>query len=68
MMLVDKPRCGIKADPNLISRVKTVKAKFLALQELRGLSGAGWDDCAKQVDMDDIVYAEYEAVRLMKFC
>ncbi|CAN1153991.1 hypothetical protein LINPERHAP2_LOCUS19746 [Linum perenne] len=60
-MLVDKPRCGIKADPNLISRVKTVKAKFLALQELRGLSGAGWDDCAKQVDMDDIVYAEYEA-------
>ncbi|CAN1121795.1 Uncharacterized protein At2g29880 [Linum perenne] len=59
MMLVDKPGCGIKADPNIISRVKTLKAKFLALQELRGLSGAGWDDCAKQVDMDDNVYAEY---------
>ncbi|CAN1750587.1 hypothetical protein LINPERHAP1_LOCUS4089 [Linum perenne] len=60
-MLVDKPGCGIKADPNIISRVKTLKAKFLALQELRGLSGASWDDCAKQVDMDDNVYAEYVA-------
>ncbi|CAN1177742.1 hypothetical protein LINPERHAP2_LOCUS33284 [Linum perenne] len=60
-MLVDKPGCGIKADPNIISRVKTLKAKFLALQELRGLSGAGWDDGAKQVDIDDTVYAEYVA-------
>ncbi|CAN1177747.1 hypothetical protein LINPERHAP2_LOCUS33284 [Linum perenne] len=65
MMLVDKPGCGIKADPNIISRVKTLKAKFLALQELRGLSGAGWDDGAKQVDIDDTVYAEYVAVRML---
>ncbi|CAN1162330.1 hypothetical protein LINPERHAP2_LOCUS24439 [Linum perenne] len=61
MMLVDKPGCGIKADPNIISRVKTPKAKFLALQELRGLSGVGWDDSAKQVDIDDTMYAEYVA-------
>ncbi|CAN1170024.1 hypothetical protein LINPERHAP2_LOCUS28753 [Linum perenne] len=61
MMLVDKPGCGIKADPNIISRVKTLKAKFLALQELRGLSGVGWDDSDKQVDIDDNVYAEYVA-------
>ncbi|CAN1297275.1 hypothetical protein LINPERPRIM_LOCUS23389 [Linum perenne] len=31
LMLVDKPECGIKADPNIISRVKTLTAKFLAL-------------------------------------
>ncbi|CAN1145896.1 Uncharacterized protein At2g29880 [Linum perenne] len=59
LMLADKPDCGIKADPNIISRVKTLKAKFLALQELRGLSGSGWDDVTKQVDVDDTVYAEY---------
>ncbi|CAN1346522.1 hypothetical protein LINPERPRIM_LOCUS40782, partial [Linum perenne] len=59
MMLVDKPTCGIKADPNIISRVKTLKSKFLAIQELRGLSGAGWDDACKRVDIDDTVYAEY---------
>ncbi|CAN1184191.1 Uncharacterized protein At2g29880, partial [Linum perenne] len=59
MMLVDKPTCGIKADLNIISRVKTLKSKFLAIQELRGLSGAGWDDACKRVDIDDTVYAEY---------
>ncbi|CAN1149225.1 hypothetical protein LINPERHAP2_LOCUS16905 [Linum perenne] len=54
-----KPTCGIKADPNIISRVKTLKVKFLAIQELRGLSGAGWDDVGKMVDVDNTVYAEY---------
>ncbi|CAN1148902.1 hypothetical protein LINPERHAP2_LOCUS16741 [Linum perenne] len=59
LMLVDKPECGIKADPNIISRVKMLKEKFLALQELRGLSGSGWDDVSKQVDVNDTVYTEY---------
>ncbi|CAN1152988.1 Uncharacterized protein At2g29880 [Linum perenne] len=59
LMLADRPTCGIKADPNIISRVKTLKAKFLAIQELRGLSGAGWDDVGKMVDVDDTVYVEY---------
>ncbi|CAN1141684.1 hypothetical protein LINPERHAP2_LOCUS12641, partial [Linum perenne] len=27
--------------------------------ELQGLSGSGWDDNGKQVDVDDIVYVEY---------
>ncbi|CAN1331939.1 hypothetical protein LINPERPRIM_LOCUS35534 [Linum perenne] len=65
MMLVGKPGCGIKVDPNIISRVKTLKAKFLAIHELRVLSGAGWDDISKQVDLDDIVYGEYIAVILV---
>ncbi|CAN1317909.1 hypothetical protein LINPERPRIM_LOCUS30610 [Linum perenne] len=30
-------------------------------KELRGLSGAGWDDVKKMVDINDILYAEYVA-------
>ncbi|CAN1182889.1 hypothetical protein LINPERHAP2_LOCUS36219 [Linum perenne] len=51
MMENEKLGCNVKADPNIISRDKTLKAKFLVMQELKGLSGAGWDDnhvhCAK---------------------
>ncbi|CAN1136980.1 Putative nuclease HARBI1 [Linum perenne] len=61
MMEHEKPGCKVKADPNIISRVKTLKGKFLAMQELRGLSGAGWDDVAKSVDIEDTVYDEYVA-------
>ncbi|CAN1161837.1 hypothetical protein LINPERHAP2_LOCUS24155 [Linum perenne] len=59
LMLNEKPNCGVKATPNIVSRCKTLKAKFLAVQELRGLSGAGWDDVKKAVDIDDTSYAEY---------
>ncbi|CAN1121056.1 hypothetical protein LINPERHAP2_LOCUS553 [Linum perenne] len=62
MMEHEKSGCGVKADPNIISRVKTLKAKFLAMQELRGLSGAGWDDTLKMVDIPDTVYEEYVAL------
>ncbi|CAN1725471.1 hypothetical protein LINPERHAP1_LOCUS98 [Linum perenne] len=58
-MLEKKPNCGVKASPNIIFRCKTLKAKFLAIQELRGLSGAGWDDVKKMVDINDTSYAEY---------
>ncbi|CAN0838599.1 hypothetical protein LINGRAHAP2_LOCUS2242 [Linum grandiflorum] len=54
-----KPGCGVKADHNIMSRVKTLKQKFLAVQELRGLSGAGWDETLKMVILDDHVFAEY---------
>ncbi|CAN0899639.1 hypothetical protein LINGRAHAP2_LOCUS20391 [Linum grandiflorum] len=54
-----KPGCGVKADPNIMSRVKTLKQKFLAVQELRVLSGAGWDETPKMVILDDHVFAEY---------
>ncbi|CAN1172014.1 hypothetical protein LINPERHAP2_LOCUS29929 [Linum perenne] len=57
----ERPRCGLKADPNIISRCKTLKAKFLALQELRGFSG--WDDTKKMVILDETSYADYVAVR-----
>ncbi|CAN1140566.1 hypothetical protein LINPERHAP2_LOCUS11947 [Linum perenne] len=64
LMLHEKPNCGVKASPNIVSRCKTLKAKFLAVQELRGLSGAGWDDVKKAVDIEDTSYAEYVEVRM----
>ncbi|CAN1138321.1 hypothetical protein LINPERHAP2_LOCUS10599 [Linum perenne] len=59
LMEVYKPGCGVKADPNIISRCKTLKAKFLAVHELRGLSGASWDDTVKMVDIEHTVYNDY---------
>ncbi|CAN0926425.1 hypothetical protein LINGRAHAP2_LOCUS35336, partial [Linum grandiflorum] len=41
MMEDAKPGCGVKWDPNILSRCMTLKNKFLAIQELRGLSGSG---------------------------
>ncbi|CAN1179063.1 hypothetical protein LINPERHAP2_LOCUS33983 [Linum perenne] len=61
MLEHDSPGCGVKADPNIVSRVKLLKAKFLAVQELRGLSGAGWDDEQKMVEVEDSSYDEYVA-------
>ncbi|CAN1125284.1 hypothetical protein LINPERHAP2_LOCUS2821, partial [Linum perenne] len=64
LMLEKKLNCGVKASPNIISRCKTLKGKFLAIQELRGLSGIGWDDVKKMVDINDTSYAEYVEVRI----
>ncbi|CAN1153814.1 hypothetical protein LINPERHAP2_LOCUS19641 [Linum perenne] len=59
LMLHEKPNFGVKASPNIVSRCKTLKTKFLAVQELRRLSGAGWDDVKKVVDIDDTSYVDY---------
>ncbi|CAN0919441.1 hypothetical protein LINGRAHAP2_LOCUS31464 [Linum grandiflorum] len=59
MMEQAQPGCGVKADPNIMSRVKTLKQKFLAVQELRGLSGAVWDEMLKMVILEDHVFSEY---------
>ncbi|CAN1130324.1 hypothetical protein LINPERPRIM_LOCUS13152 [Linum perenne] len=57
----ERPGCGVKADQNIISRCKKLNEKFLALQELRGLSGSGWDDTKKMVILDETSYADYVA-------
>ncbi|CAN0899872.1 hypothetical protein LINGRAHAP2_LOCUS20520 [Linum grandiflorum] len=54
-----KSGCGVKWDPNIVSRCKTLKSKFLAIQELRGLSGFGWDEKNKMVLLDDHVFTKY---------
>ncbi|CAN1148839.1 hypothetical protein LINPERHAP2_LOCUS16711 [Linum perenne] len=68
MMENESPGCGVKADPNIVSQVKTLKAKFLAMQELRGLCGAGWDDEQKMVELEDSTYDEYVAVSVVTCC
>ncbi|CAN0912190.1 hypothetical protein LINGRAPRIM_LOCUS814 [Linum grandiflorum] len=60
-----KPGCGVKWDPYILSRIKTLKMKFLVVQELKGLSGAGWDESRKMVLLDDHVYADYVAVNYL---
>ena len=62
MMEEEIPGCGVKADPNIISRCKLLKSKFLAVHELKGLSGAGWCDVNKMVMLDETVYADYVKV------
>ncbi|CAN0888207.1 hypothetical protein LINGRAHAP2_LOCUS15791, partial [Linum grandiflorum] len=59
MMEEAKPGCGVKSDPNIMSRCKLLKQRFLALRELKGLSGARWDDNHKMVVIEDSVYADY---------
>ncbi|CAN0906500.1 hypothetical protein LINGRAHAP2_LOCUS24297 [Linum grandiflorum] len=36
-----EPKCGVRVDPNIQSRLKTLKKKFNGVKELRSLSGAG---------------------------
>ncbi|CAN0904396.1 hypothetical protein LINGRAHAP2_LOCUS23075 [Linum grandiflorum] len=55
LLLLD-PGCGVKVNPNIVSRVKTLKRKFNRVKELRALSGAGWNDALKQVELDPIIY------------
>ncbi|CAN1240098.1 hypothetical protein LINGRAPRIM_LOCUS2603 [Linum grandiflorum] len=62
MLEEEKPGCGVKSDPNIVSRCKLLKKRFLAVQELKNLSGAGWDEVRKMVVIDDTVYADYVAV------
>ncbi|CAN0825138.1 hypothetical protein LINGRAHAP2_LOCUS317 [Linum grandiflorum] len=54
-----EPECGVRVDPNIQSRLKTLKKKFNGVKELRSLSGAGWNDALKQVEIDPIIYNEY---------
>ncbi|CAN0899869.1 hypothetical protein LINGRAHAP2_LOCUS20520 [Linum grandiflorum] len=62
-----KSGCGVKWDPNIVSRCKTLKSKFLAIQELRGLSGFGWDEKNKMVLLDDHVFTKYVEVIAYSF-
>ncbi|CAN0859898.1 hypothetical protein LINGRAHAP2_LOCUS7787 [Linum grandiflorum] len=54
-----EPECGVRVDPHIQSRLKTLKKKYNGVKELRNLSGAGWNDALKQVEIDPIVYKEY---------
>ncbi|CAN1156417.1 hypothetical protein LINPERHAP2_LOCUS20930 [Linum perenne] len=61
MLEHDSLGCGVKADPNIVSREKLLKAKFLAKQKLHGLSGPRWDDEQNMVDVEYSSYDKYVA-------
>ncbi|CAN1812945.1 hypothetical protein LINPERHAP1_LOCUS26688, partial [Linum perenne] len=50
---------GIKANSHIKSRIKVLKKQFQIVQELRGLSGAGWNDELKCVTMEDSSFSEH---------
>ncbi|CAN1247225.1 hypothetical protein LINGRAPRIM_LOCUS3404 [Linum grandiflorum] len=62
-----EPKCGVRVDPNIQSRLKTLKKKFNGVKELRSLSGAGWNDALKQVEIDPVIYNEYIKVLFISF-
>ncbi|CAN1129069.1 hypothetical protein LINPERHAP2_LOCUS5020 [Linum perenne] len=53
------PEVDMKADPNIKSRVKTLKIKFDAVQLLKSQSGYGWNDELKCPDIEDQVYDDF---------
>ncbi|CAN1788137.1 hypothetical protein LINPERHAP1_LOCUS17924 [Linum perenne] len=59
MMEFFAPEAGIKADPHLRSRHKTLKKQFLAVQLLKSQSGYGWNDELKCPDIDDDIYDDF---------
>ncbi|CAN1167445.1 hypothetical protein LINPERHAP2_LOCUS27246 [Linum perenne] len=50
---------GIKANPHIKSRIKVFKKQFQIVQELRGLSGVGWNDELKCVSTGDSSFSEH---------
>ncbi|KAF7839678.1 protein ALP1-like [Senna tora] len=51
--------CGIKANPHIQSRLKTMKVNWSAVYELANASGFGWDPVLKCVYADDAVWNQY---------
>ncbi|CAN1181217.1 hypothetical protein LINPERPRIM_LOCUS6111 [Linum perenne] len=59
LLKVFHPEAGIKADPHVKSRVKTVKKQFDAVHLLKTQSGYGWDDELKCPDIENQVYNDF---------
>ncbi|XP_065858547.1 uncharacterized protein [Euphorbia lathyris] len=53
------PMSGIRADPHIDSRWKTLKAKYNAIAEMLNKSGFGWDDMSKMIQCERSVYDEW---------
>ncbi|CAN0904776.1 hypothetical protein LINGRAHAP2_LOCUS23295 [Linum grandiflorum] len=51
--------CGVRVDPHIQSRLKTLKKKYNGVKELRSLSGTRWNDTLKQIKIDPVKYDEY---------
>ncbi|CAN1788354.1 hypothetical protein LINPERHAP1_LOCUS18018 [Linum perenne] len=62
MMEVFAHEAGIKADPHLRSRHKTLKKQYVAVQLLKSQSGYGWNDEMKCPDIEDGIYNDFVKV------
>ncbi|CAN1725384.1 hypothetical protein LINPERHAP1_LOCUS52 [Linum perenne] len=56
------PEAGVKVDPHVKSRVKTVNKQFDTVHLLKSQSGFGWDDELKCPDIEDQVYNDFVEV------
>lgn len=58
------PRCGLKAQPHIDSRIKILKKQYHAISEMLGHSASGfeWNEEEKCVVVDKNVYDEWVKV------
>ena len=63
------PDCGIKADPHIESRLKTLKKQTLAIHDmLANSSGFSWNHEEKMVVCEKQVFDDWVKVKVLKFC
>ncbi|KAL6537677.1 hypothetical protein OROHE_012304 [Orobanche hederae] len=53
------PGCGLKAVPQIDSRLKTLVGKYRAILQMLGTSGFKWDDERHMISVERSVYDEY---------
>ena len=56
------PKCGLKVEPHISSRIKYWTDKFNSLVEMLSLSGFGWDDVTKMLQCEKSVYDDWVKV------
>ncbi|XP_048495827.2 uncharacterized protein LOC125495195 [Beta vulgaris subsp. vulgaris] len=59
MIKRELPDCGLRADPHIESRIKHWSEKYSALAEMLSLSGFGWDDEKKMLQVEKKVFDEW---------
>lgn len=53
--------CTLKANPHIESRVKRLKAQYVAIKDMLGpnASGFGWDDTRKMIIVEKEIYSQW---------
>ncbi|XP_055959847.1 uncharacterized protein LOC126657108 isoform X1 [Mercurialis annua] len=59
LMNIRLPSCGLRANPHIDSRWKTMKTKYNAIAEMLNKSGFAWDDSRKMVQCEKSVFEEW---------
>ena len=70
MMVERLPGCGLKANPHIQSRIKTMKNTWAVVHDMvlgANTSGFGWDNEKKCVTADKEVWDEYVKVTIPHF-